>query len=482
MTEATLPPDFLWGFATASYQIEGGVNDDGRGPSIWDTFCKIPGKIADGSSGDVACDSYHRTAEDIALLKLTGAKSYRFSLSWSRIIPLGGRNDPINEKGLRFYVQFVDDLLAAGITPMVTLFHWDLPQALHDRYGGPLNKEEFVADYTHYARVVFEAMGPRVKYWITFNEPWCTSILGFNTGVFAPGRTSDRSKSAEGNSATECWIVGHSLLVAHGAAVKIYREEFKPKHGGQIGITLNGDWTEPYDPSSAADIAASERKLEFSISWFADPIYHGHYPSSMQKQLGTRLPTFTPPDLALIKGSNDFYGMNHYCGQFIRDLSAAGAPPPDDFLGNVEVGFVNINGEEVGPETQSPWLRPSPPGFKKLLKWLDNRYQHPTIYVTENGTSVKGENEPPLQDLLNDDFRVGYYRDYVKAMAEAVAEGVDVRGYSGWSLMDNFEWAEGFETRFGVTFVDYENGQKRIPKKSAKALKGIFEKYTKKST
>jgi beta-glucosidase len=222
-----------------SYQIEGAINADGRGPSIWDTFCDIPGKIADGSSGVTACDSYNRTAEDIALLQQTGAKVYRFSLSWSRIIPIGGRNDPVNEAGLAFYRKFVDDLLAAGITPMITLFHWDLPGGLDKRYGGLLNKEEFVKDFAHYARVVFEGI-PRCCYWITFNEPWCSSILGYSTGLFAPGHTSDRSKSDVGDSSREPWTAGHNILIAHGAAVKIYREEFKAKDGGQIGITLNG--------------------------------------------------------------------------------------------------------------------------------------------------------------------------------------------------------------------------------------------------
>jgi beta-glucosidase/6-phospho-beta-glucosidase/beta-galactosidase len=224
----------------ARYQIEGSPAADGRGPSIWDTFCKIPGKIADGSSGDVACDSYRRTAQDIDLLQKTGAKAYRFSISWSRVVPLGGRNDPVNEAGLQYYVKFVDDLLAAGIVPFVTLFHWDLPDELDKRYGGLLNKDEFVADYARYARVVFEAMGDRVKHWITFNEPFCSAVLGYSVGCFAPGRTSDRTKSAVGDSSTEPWIVGHNILLAHATAVQIYREEFKSKNGGQIGITLNG--------------------------------------------------------------------------------------------------------------------------------------------------------------------------------------------------------------------------------------------------
>lgn len=477
MTTQSLPKDFLWGFATASYQIEGAPEEDGRGPSIWDTFCKIPGKIADGSSGDVACDSYHRTTEDIALLRQTGALAYRFSISWSRIIPLGGRKDPINQKGIDFYSKFVDDLLEAGIVPMVTLYHWDLPDELDKRYGGLLNKEEWTEDYAHYARVMFTAL-PKVKYWITFNEPWCSSVLGYNNGQFAPGRTSDRSKSAVGDSSRECWIVGHNHLIAHGKAVKIYREEFKPKNGGQIGITLNGDATYPWDSNDPLDVEAAQRKLEFSIAWFADPIYHGHYPASMKAQLGDRLPSFTPEELALVKGSNDFYGMNTYTADFIKHKPA----PPDvnDYYGNIEQHFTSKSGEIIGPETQSFWLRPNPQGFHNLLLWVSARYNKPPIYVTENGTSVKGENDLPLEKILDDEFRAEYFRGYINAMAEAVENGADVRSYMAWSLMDNFEWAEGYETRFGVTFVDYEGGQKRYLKKSGNVVGEIFKGLIKK--
>ncbi|RAL58547.1 hypothetical protein DID88_003995 [Monilinia fructigena] len=279
--------------STRSYQIEGAPEEDGRGPLFGTTFCtKIPGKIADGSSGDVACDSYHRTSEDIALLKLTGAQAYRFSISWSRIIPLGGRNDPVNPRGIAYYTKLVDDLLSEGITPFVTLFHWDLPDELDKRYGGLLNKKEFVKDYAHYARVLFQAI-PRVKNWITFNEP------------------CDRSKSDVGDSSREPWTVGHNLLIAHGAAVKIYREEFKPKMVVKLELLSMVTPCTPGTPKIPRTVEAAERKLEFSISWFADPIYLGKYPDSMRKQLGERLPTFTDEEIALVKGSNDFYGMNH---------------------------------------------------------------------------------------------------------------------------------------------------------------------------
>jgi len=479
MTEAKLPKDFLWGYATASYQIEGAVTADGRGDSIWDTFCRIPGKIADGSSGEVACDSYHRYKDDVALLKSLGAKAYRFSIAWSRVIPIGGRDDPVNEKGLQYYIDLVDELHANGIEPMITLFHWDLPQGLHDRYGGLMNKEEYVKDYVNFSRVMFRAMGSKVKYWITYNEPWCSSVLGYSIGQFAPGHTSDRKKSPVGDSSTETWQVGHNLLVAHGAAVKVYREEFKQKDGGQIGITLNGDWVEPWDEDDPEDVEACERKLEFAISWFADPIYHGKYPDSMRKQLGDRLPTFTEEDRALVQGSNDFYGMNHYCANYIKHRSGPAAP--EDFTGNLELLLEDKNGTAIGPETQSPWLRPNAPGFRKLIKWISDRYGRPVIYVTENGTSLKGENDMTRDQILEDDFRAQYFNDYLTALAEArTFDNVDVRGYMAWSLMDNFEWAEGYETRFGVTFVDYEGGQKRYPKKSAKAIGEIFEKLIEK--
>lgn len=399
----------------------------------------------------MACDSYHRTGEDIALLKSLGSTAYRFSLSWSRIIPLGGRNDPVNQKGLDHYVQFVDDLLAAGIEPFITLYHWDLPDALDKRYGGLLNRTEFPLDFENYARVVFRAI-PKCKYWITFNEPWCSSILGYNTGYFAPGHCSDRSKSAVGDSAREPWLVGHNLLLAHGRAVKVYREEFKPTDKGEIGITLNGDATYPWDPEDPADVEASDRKIEFAISWFADPIYFGKYPDSMRKQLGDRLPTWTAEEVALVRGSNDFYGMNHYTANYIRHKT--GTPPEDDFLGNLETLFYSKKGECIGPETQSFWLRPNPRGFRELLVWLSKRYGYPTIYVTENGTSLKGENDMKLEEIVEDDFRVQYFDGYVKAMAQASQEdGVVVKGYLAWSLMDNFEWAEGYETRckFGIT-------------------------------
>ncbi|KAK0278807.1 hypothetical protein LTR35_009072 [Friedmanniomyces endolithicus] len=473
MAKPQLPKDFLWGYATASYQIEGAPHEGGRADSIWDTFCRIPGKIADGTNGDVACDSYHRYKEDVALLKQLGAMAYRFSVSWSRVIPLGGRKDPVNKAGLQYYLDLIDELHANGIIPMVTIFHWDLPQALYDRYGGFLNQEEYVQDYVHYARVLFEAMGSKVKYWITYNEPWCSTVLGYSIGQFAPGHTSDRAKSSVGDSSTEPFLAGHNILVSHGAAVKLYRDEFKAKDGGMIGITLNGDWAMPWDADDPQDVEACQRKLEFSIAWFGDPIYKGTYPASMRKQLGKRLPEFTEDERKLVQGSNDFYGMNTYCANYIKHKPEP--PAHEDFSGNVEILLKDKNGTPVGPETQSPWLQPNPQGFRKLIKWISDRFDRPMIYVTENGTSLKGENDLSKDQILKDDFRAEYFRGYVNALAEAVThDNVDCKGYMAWSLMDNFEWAEGYETRFGVTYVDYKGGQQRMPKESAKVVAELF--------
>lgn len=457
-----LPKDFIWGFATASFQIEGSTNVDGRGKSIWDDFSKQPGKTMDGRDGDVATDSYRLWKEDIALLAQYGVKSYRFSLSWSRIIPLGGRNDPVNPKGIAFYSNFIDALLENGIIPFVTLYHWDLPQALHDRYGGWLNKDEIVQDYVRYAKVCFRAFGDRVKHWLTVNEPWCISILGYGRGVFAPGRSSDRERSPEGDSSTEPWIVGHSVILSHAYAVRLYREEFKAAQGGQIGITLNGDWSMPYD-DGPQNVEAAQHALDVAIGWFADPIYLGHYPEYMKQMLRERLPEFTPEELKVVKGSSDFYGMNTYTTNLCRDGG------DDEFQGLVEYTFIRPDGTQLGTQAHCAWLQDYPQGFRELLNYIWKRYKLP-IYVTENGFAVKDEHSKPIEEALQDNDRVDYFKGITTSLKAAVLEdGVDVRAYFPWSFVDNFEWADGYITRFGVTYVDYET-QQRYPKESAKFL------------
>ncbi|OCH90163.1 beta-glucosidase 1B [Obba rivulosa] len=476
MTAASAPPnklpnEFLWGFATASFQIEGSTDADGRGKSFWDDFAKLPGKTLDGRDGDVATDSYLRWKDDIDLLESFGVKSYRFSIAWSRIIPLGGRDDPVNEQGIQWYSNFIDALLEKGIVPFVTLYHWDLPQALHDRYSGWLNKDEIVQDYVRYARarVCFERFGDRVKYWLTMNEPWCISVLGYGRGVFAPGRSSDRMRSPEGDSSTEPWIAGHSVILAHAHAVQLYRAEFKAAQGGQIGITLNGDWALPYD-DSPENVAAAQHSLDVAIGWFADPIYLGHYPEYMKQMLGTRLPTFTPEELAVVKGSSDFYGMNTYT----TNLCKAGGE--DEFQGRAEYTFTRPDGTQLGTQAHCAWLQDYPQGFRELLNYLYKRYRKP-IYVTENGFAVKDESNMSISEALADEDRVQYFRGATASLLSAVVDdGVDIRAYFAWSLLDNFEWADGYTTRFGVTYVDYDS-QKRLPKDSAKFVCQWFKEH-----
>ncbi|EMD36781.1 glycoside hydrolase family 1 protein [Gelatoporia subvermispora B] len=468
-TQDKLPGDFLWGFATASFQIEGSTDADGRGKSIWDDFAKQPGKTLDGRDGDVATDSYRRWQADLDLLVAYGVRSYRFSLAWSRIIPLGGRADPVNEAGIRWYSDFIDALLERGIVPFVTIYHWDLPQALHNRYGGWLNKDEIVQDYVRYSRVCFERFGDRVKHWLTMNEPWCISVLGYGRGVFAPGRSSDRMRSPEGDSSTEPWIAGHSVILAHAHAVQLYRSEFKAAQGGQIGITLNGDWALPYD-DSPQNIAAAQHALDVAIGWFADPIYLGYYPAYLHEMLGARLPAFTPEELAVVKGSSDFYGMNTYT----TNLCKAGGE--DEFQGRAEYTFTRPDGTQLGTQAHCAWLQDYPQGFRELLNYLYKRYRKP-IYVTENGFAVKDENSMSIEQALADADRVQYFRGACQSVLAAVREdGVDVRAYFAWSLLDNFEWADGYVTRFGLTYVDYET-QERFPKDSAKFVCQWFKEH-----
>jgi len=473
--KSVLRSDFHWGYATAATQIEGAWNVDGKGVSIWDTFAHTPGKVKDGSTPDDACLSYHKYKEDVALLKSYGVTAYRFSLSWTRIIPLGGREDPVNETGLQYYSNLIDELLANGITPFVTLFHWDIPQTLENRYGGMLNKDAYTPDFVNYARVCFSRLGDRVKHWITYNEPGVYTLAGYAAGVHAPARSSNRSLNSEGDSSTEPFIVGHTELVSHAYAVQLYRQEFQPKQKGTIGITLHGNWSEPWDSHDPLDIQAAERAREFEIAWFGDPIYKtGDYPASMRTQLGSRLPSFTPEESKLVRGSSEFYGMNSYTSFYVRHLDTP--PHIDDHSGNIEKLDRNSEGVERGPESDTYWLRTSPWGFRKLLSWIYNRYHMP-IYITENGTTAKGEAELVLKDgVVDDTFRCEFFEGYLEAIGRAVKEdGVDVRSYFAWTLMDNWEWAAGYTDRFGVTWVEFEGERRRWPKRSAGVIRELFE-------
>ncbi|XP_020586503.1 beta-glucosidase 24-like isoform X2 [Phalaenopsis equestris] len=316
----SFPSRFLFGAATAAFQVEGSAFG-GRGECIWTTFCrKYPEKIADGSNGDIACDSYHRYKEDVGLLADLGLDAYRFSISWPRILPHG--RGKVNPEGIQYYKNLIDELLDNGIEPFVTLFHWDLPQALEDEYGGFLSKR-ILEDFKNYAKVCYEEFGDKVKHWMTLNEPWTFSTLGYGEGALAPGRCTqglpDLSCPAGGDSLIEPYIVSHNMLLAHSEAAKLYKNHFQAKQQGKVGITLPSYWFEPYD-KNPSDKEAQQRALEFNLGWFMDPLVYGDYPFSMRSLVGGRLPKFSAEASEKLKGSFDFIGLNYYTARYARSV------------------------------------------------------------------------------------------------------------------------------------------------------------------
>lgn len=448
--------DFIWGTATSSYQIEGAHDADGKGPSIWDSFCTIPNRIKNNQNGNVAIDHYHKYKEDVALLKSQGFKAYRFSISWSRIMPDG--KGKINEEGILFYSNLIDELLKNDIVPWVTLYHWDLPLALEMENDGWLNSD-IVKSFEEYAKVCFVRFGDRVKNWITINEPWVVAILGYGQGVFAPGRVSN----------SEPYLAAHHLILAHAKAVKLYKTNFKNQKG-VIGITNNCDWREPLT-DKPADIEAAERALLFFLGWFADPIYFGDYPQVMKDRLGDRLPKFTEEEKALITNSSDFFGLNHYTTMYASEDNHTGEVSSVYGNGGIsEDQDVILSQDKDWPLTAFNWSV-VPWGCYKLLDWISKRYNNPDIYITENGFAC---NDTLENGEVNDLDRLDYYRQYLEACNQAIKSGIKLKGYFAWSLFDNFEWASGYSVRFGINYIDSKT-LKRIPKASALWFKKIIK-------
>jgi len=366
------PHDFTWGTATSAYQIEGGSDADGKGPSIWDDFCAQKGRVANNDTGDRACDHYNRVEEDVALMKDMGVQAYRFSIAWTRILP-NGRTEKINQAGLDFYNHLIDTLLANDIEPWATLYHWDLPLELEQGSEGWVGDE--ISDlFADYANVCFTQFGDRVKNWITLNEPWVVAVLGYGKGVFAPGIESNHKP----------YLAAHNLLLAHAKAVDIYRRHHQPHQAGQIGITNNCDWREPLT-DKREDQQAAQRALEFFLGWFADPIYLGDYPQSMRERVGDRLPEFTDQQRKLLLGSSDFFGLNHYTTMYAADCPDE--TPEIHVYGNgglSEDQGVALTVDQDWAMTDMQWAI-VPWGCRKLLQWIDDRYSSPEIYITENG-------------------------------------------------------------------------------------------------
>ena len=427
MRSGYLPDGFQWGVATSAYQIEGAASEGGRGPSIWDTFSHTPGRIADGSSGDVACDHYHRLEEDLDLLAALGVNAYRFSVAWPRIQPTG--RAPTNPKGLDFYDRMLDGLWARGIRPHLTLYHWDLPQALQDQggWGNP----DTVQCFADYAEEVARRLGDRVESIATINEPWVVATLGHEKGIFAPGLT-DRWLASQ---------VSHHLLLAHGLAVQALRA-LSPRL--PLGIVLNQAPTHAAS-GSARDRAKAHLEDGLLVRWYMDPLFRGRYPQDVLDHLGADAPEVTPEELKRIREPIDFLGINYYTRNFVRADEPAATPPG-------ELGFTDM-GWEIYPQ-----------GLSELLLRIARDYRVPPIYITENGAAFADRLEGNAVHDLN---RVRYLERHIAAMQAARAQGVDIRGYFAWSFLDNFEWAAGYQKRFGLVHVDYAT-QRRVMKDSAR--------------
>lgn len=450
------PEDFLWGCSTSAYQIEGAWCEDGKGPSIWDAFARIPDKIHHNQTAEIAANHYHHLKEDIELMAHLGLKAYRFSISWSRLLPHG--RGKVNPKGLEFYSRLIDLLLEKNILPWATLFHWDLPLALQFEQDGLLNPDIAEA-FKEYASICFHHYGDRVKNWLTFNEPYVYSLFGHGFGIMAPGRKSK----------TEPYQVAHHFLLSHARIVDLYREKFQARQNGKISLALNCDWREPRT-NSPEDIAAAQRALEFYVGWFADPIFLGDYPESMKKNLGARLPQFSDAEIRLVQGSADFFALNHYTAFYAaQGRFAQMADDPYSNSGFYADQFVELFSDPEWQKTTMGW-NVVPLGLKKLLRWLDRRYRQPDIYITENGCSVDDRIE---NGTVNDSERIAYLNAYIDACHQALAEGIKLKSYFVWSLLDNFEWAFGFSKRFGLYYVDYNSGA-RIAKKSADWYRGVI--------
>ncbi|GLT48457.1 hypothetical protein SLA2020_220800 [Shorea laevis] len=463
------PEDFVFGVSTAAAQVEGATRTGGRGPSVWDEFIKQHAdRIEDGSNLETGIDSYRRYKEDILDIKKIGADTLRFSISWTRILPNGSLSGGINQEGINHYNSFIDELLKQGITPFVTLLHFDWPETLERKYGGFLDSS-ILDDFKHYVEICFKTFGDRVKNWITINEPLISAKHGYDLGLAPPIRCSNRNSCVAGNSSTEPYIAAHNFLLAHATAVRLYRKKFQAEQGGQIGLSLVGQYYVPYS-DSVLDKNAARRAMDFELGWFMEPLVYGEYPTIMRKLVKQRLPTFTEKEKKLVKGSFDFIGINYYTARYAKSIPFDPKAPPVSYSAD---HFLNETAEKdgvlIGPNPGgSKFIYIYPKGLKKLLKFMKKHYQNPKIYITENGTVERRHDSIPIDQVLNDQHRIDFISQHLHQIRLAIKSGVDVKGYIHWSLFDDFEWTEGYNVRFGLYYTDYRNNLRRIPKKSAK--------------
>uniref|UniRef100_A0A3P8S8X5 Lactase n=1 Tax=Amphiprion percula TaxID=161767 RepID=A0A3P8S8X5_AMPPE len=446
-----------WGVSSSAYQIEGGWDADGKGPSIWDVFTQTPGNTPADATGDVACDSYNRLDEDLYMLRALRVKSYRFSLSWSRIFPDGTRSS-MNQKGVDYYNRLINGLLANKITPMVTIYHWDLPQALQDRGGW--ENVDMIDIFNDYCDFCFATFGDRVKLWMTINQPHSIAWLGYGLGTIPPSIK---------NPGISPYIVAHNLIKAHAKAYHTYDDKYRTSQGGLVSIALNADWIEPKDVNVLREVRAADRALQFQLGWFAHPIFkNGDYPDAMKWQVGnkselqdlseSRLPSFTEEEKNYIKGTADMFCINHYTTKIASHVTGQLSPysyEQDRDLSETE--------ESDSPTTDIKNQRAVAWGLRRLLNWIKEEYGNPQIYIAENGVATKSST------MWDDSTRVFYYKTYIdEALKAYELDGVRVNGYIATSLMDSFEWLNGYKVGFGLHHVDFSNTNRpRTPKYSA---------------
>ncbi|XP_062113405.1 beta-glucosidase 12-like isoform X2 [Humulus lupulus] len=422
----SFPNGFLFGTASSAYQYEGGANEGGRGPSIWDNF--------------------------------------------TQRYPHGTLKGGVNKVGIKYYNDLINEVISKGLQPFVTLFHWDLPQGLEDAYGGFLSPK-IVGDFKDYSELCFKEFGDRVKNWITLNEPFSFITHGYDSGTFAPGRCSPlyaANNCSGGDSSTEPYLVAHNQLLAHAAAVGIYRTKYKSQKG-QIGISLNGAWMVPIN-NSIANKEGANRALAFTYGWFMEPLKSGNYPSVMVKYVQERLPKFTKEESSMVKGSFDFIGLNYYSAKYAENATCSdelGLRFSTDYC--VDLTF-DRNNIPIGPMAASPWLYSYPKGMENIVMYTVKKLNNPVIYITENGYSELNTGN----FSKHDNTRIKYFVDHLSSLQKAIKRGANVKGYFAWSLLDNFEWADGYTIRFGIVYVDYKRGLTRRLKDSATWFKQLL--------
>ncbi|VYS68181.1 unnamed protein product [Arabidopsis thaliana] len=475
LSRAHFPKGFLFGTATAAYQVEGAVNETCRGPSVWDIYCKKYPEKCNGDNGTQAVDFFYRYKEDIQLMKNLNTDSFRLSISWTRIFPHGREENGVSKSGVQFYHDLIDELKRNGIIPFVTVFHWDTPQTLENEYGGFLSAH-IVKDFREYAEFVFKEYGGKVKHWITFNEPWVFAHAGYDVGKKAPGRCSPYAKDETvkgdclgGRSGYEAYLVSHNLLNAHAEAVEAFRQCEKCK-GGKIGIAHSPAWFEPHDFKDEQGGATIERALDFIMGWHLDTTMFGDYPQTMKDIVGHRLPKFTTEQIGKLKNSADFVGINYYTSTFSKHWEKPNHAEPkfkQDSL--VEWKNKNVNDITIGSKPETGAMPVYSKGFRKVLKYVKDKYANPEIIIMENGYGENLKENDSVKNGTADYNRESYLKKHLLSLHEAICEDkVNVTGYFVWSLMDNFEWQDGFKNRFGLYYIDYKKNLTRHEKVSGK--------------